>query len=271
MPFNQVLYHSFPRRNYSIEKAINIFKSVLDFGLLVTPEIITWQNSDHEPIRVGQKRVCFTALEGPELVRHSEIFGKFSIGFKRSDLETIGITPVFYVSRSLSSVQSQNIGSFYIERISQTLVLIEQFKLEHKKIRFRNTNVSVQDIENFMRYLPCLFYPIEDLREDREKMYFSQKEWRIVGNLYYKGKPQFTRLTERQKDEIVKIDPAFFRRVQDFNTGAYRTIDQCLLIPQIQEKPVLKKIVEIVIPKELKSRVIEILRFHNINPEIKLV
>ena len=81
-------YHSFARRSPADEngygKELQILQSMLDVGLLLTPERIEFKErlrdgSYSEPATIFQKRICFTELSEEELPAHCTNFGEFSI------------------------------------------------------------------------------------------------------------------------------------------------------------------------------------------------
>jgi hypothetical protein len=99
-------YHSFPRRGASaadeIDKGSKILAAIRDFGLLLTPQLIEWQQptsggATPRTLPVLQKRVCFTELSPPELPAHAERFGHFGLEFDVSVVRSLGAVPVFYV------------------------------------------------------------------------------------------------------------------------------------------------------------------------------
>jgi hypothetical protein len=99
-------YHSFPRRGAStvdeIEKGCKILAAICDFGLLLTPQLIEWEQpsvGDGPPrtFPVLQKRVCFTELSPPELPAHAERFGHFALEFDIDVIRSLGAVPVFYI------------------------------------------------------------------------------------------------------------------------------------------------------------------------------
>jgi len=102
-------YHSFPRGasiDDGIHKGCKILASIRDFGLLLTPQVIEW----NQPISSGgsrafpvlQKRVCFTELAPFELCKHAEKFGHFALEFEIDVVRRLGAVPVFYVPQPTS-------------------------------------------------------------------------------------------------------------------------------------------------------------------------
>jgi hypothetical protein len=103
-------YHSFPRRGASTadenDKGCKILEAIRDFGLLLTPQLIEWnQPNVGRPPRafpVLQKRVCFTELNPFELPQHAQKFGHFALEFEIDTVRRLGAVPVFYVPQPTS-------------------------------------------------------------------------------------------------------------------------------------------------------------------------
>ena len=275
MPSEQLLYHSFTRGNGPArdQQALQILESILIHGLLITPEITLWKTKPMAPpITVVQKRVCFTAIEEKDLVEHAKIFGDLSLAFLRQDLEATGATPVFYVSRTLEQPSvAQNIGSFYIERIFKMQMVFDQ--LHRAKANFEIDGVAINtfDLSMFTRYLTGLFYPLEDVEDGKNRLYFAQKEWRILGNLLIGKQPLSFKPTEDQRDAICSINPGFFARKLQFPTGEFPIVDLSMLVPSIAGVPVRQAIRHIVAPKRLHAPVLAMLKKHGVALEVRLL
>lgn len=77
-------------------------RAIRDFGLLLTPQLIEWQQpsaGDAPPriLPVTQKRVCFTELSPHELPAHAERFGHFALEFDIDVVRCLGAVPVSYI------------------------------------------------------------------------------------------------------------------------------------------------------------------------------
>lgn len=269
-----LLYHSFPRRRNrdADDKSLAVLSSILDHGLLITPEIVDWVTSNGTPFRVSQKRVCFTAVEPEQLVAHARLFGELSIGFHRHDLEAIGATPVFYVSRSRSGRNPRaNLGGFHLERIYQLATIIESLRKGDRSFKFNGKPIDLVDMEAFVRVLSGQYYPIEDLEDGRERHYFSQREWRIQGNLLFGGVPLSRRLTDQEARHVAALDPEFFQRQVEFPTGAYPVIAQCMIIPNVGDIATRDAIASVVTPKRLEPQVRAALHARNLSAEVTVL
>ncbi len=270
-----LLYHSFPRvggADIHDERGLSILDSILKLGLLATPEVIKWMFVDGESFRVAQKRICFTALQKSELNDHAKIFGEISIAFRRADLEQIGAVPVFYVPRSLKQErQGRNIGGFHMERLYQLLVITQQLRTKKDVIAFRNKDINIEDVEAFIRYLTGLFAPIEDIEDGKNRFYYAQKEWRVMGNLFFRGEALSRKLSVDEMRNIELLCPEFFKKIQNFPTGEYSNIKQSLLIPKIAECTVRESIVKVVVPKRLADKVNILLEKAEINPKVVII
>ncbi len=266
----QYLYHSFQRRDAGKDnsRSLAVLRSILTHGILITPEIIDWRTSDGEGFQVAQKRLCLTSLEEGELGVHTKLFGPITLGFQRGLVEEIGAVPVFYVPRSLGAGRKKrNLGGFQLERLYQTLHVVGHARKVGSKVNFGGRTVNLQDIENFIRYLTTQFYPIEDVEGDRDRFYLAQKEWRIQGNLIFEGEPLSRRLTDVEAEQIRGLDAEFFDWKQQFPTGIYRRIEQCMLMPRVGKLLVGEAIARVVAPSELLGEVENIFQAFDLAPE----
>src|SRR5260370_19517816 len=85
----RVLYHSFPRfssyaPHQEINKGVEVIKSVIDIGLILSPETLYFpsceadaNSADQDGSYAFQKRICFTYVREAELVNHCALFGAF--------------------------------------------------------------------------------------------------------------------------------------------------------------------------------------------------
>jgi hypothetical protein len=99
------MFHSFPRRGRNVdvnEKGLRILELVLEFGLLLTPEILTWKDHKTPPsppeeyVQVGRP-CCFSELDATEVPRHAEYFGRFALEYSHRTLIDLGAVPVVYI------------------------------------------------------------------------------------------------------------------------------------------------------------------------------
>ena len=188
-------YHSFPRprRDESYEdttaRGWGLLKLIREIGLVLAPEIVEWytpgQNTlgTPNPIRVLQRRICFTELSPQELSRHSDRFGPFALEFEVEELRRMGALPVIYMPQALSEQDHLALlGPFIvghldqIRRLLDKLIQLEQFSdpeyvqdhfgkpvVDNPLMNLRNTNesgnivqefsVSSEVIRNILRYL----------------------------------------------------------------------------------------------------------------------
>ena len=105
-------YHSFPRphqgepRGDLLARGCGILHSIRRTGLVLAPEVVPWTTpvslGSPSPIRILQRRVCFTELDRNELPEHSKRFGPFAIEFDATSLRRAGALPVVYMPQALS-------------------------------------------------------------------------------------------------------------------------------------------------------------------------
>ncbi len=143
------IYHSFPRRTSILaaasktDAAIEILRSIVDFGLLCTPERMpippakATDNKDKQAlllnaqpeIKIVQSRFCATlcrreelfdarvrgvTMEGEEGARvaHSTLFGPIAVGFDPLGARRLGFVPTLYYTRKSISGLDHNEEKF---------------------------------------------------------------------------------------------------------------------------------------------------------------
>ena len=108
-------YHSFARpksdnSDENFEKSFRILQNIKEFGLILAPEIVTWDISlidkTTKIIRFRQSRISFTELSESELKEHTKVFGPISIEFDLQTLRAMGAQPVIYVPKEMQADKS---------------------------------------------------------------------------------------------------------------------------------------------------------------------
>jgi hypothetical protein len=296
-------YHSFPRPDDGVDsnkKGIEILKSIVNYGLLLTPEITNWQErlmdgNLSKPWSLYQKRACFTELPPTELDEHSKHFGPISIEFEIKVLRQLGAIPVFYLPRPTSNEQSlEYLGSAMMARIGEIQQLLDRMTeieslanqsindwdyLSIQKSGFpaTSTRCTMGGTKDFLSVLRLnsqplhalksslqglcgFFYPTEDLDYTSLMAYYRQREWRIVGNVLEDGKPLSRELETNEKCNIASTNTNFFWKVKKFRTGEKPRIDECQLFPSYKNIPFIKYARRLIIPSEYVSEVKEFIK-----------
>jgi hypothetical protein len=127
-------YHSFPRRfrnsDNEITAGCKILTSIRDYGLLLLPEIVSWQypHADGSPprrITSIQRRACFTELSPCELTKHSDEFGHFALEFPIDTLKSLGAIPVFYIPQAtLGGAEEVSLGPTSVIQVIDAMLLV---------------------------------------------------------------------------------------------------------------------------------------------------
>ena len=199
-------YHSFPRprRDESYKdttaRGWALLQLIREIGLVLAPEIVKWHTPGQNalgtpnPIRVLQRRICFTELSPQELGRHSERFGPFALEFEVEELRRMGALPVIYMPQALSEQDHLALlGPFIVGHLEQirglldSLVHLDQLSdpeyvqnqfgkpvVDNHQLNLRNTDssgnivqefsVSSEVIRNILRYLQFETAPFEAMR-----------------------------------------------------------------------------------------------------------
>ena len=174
-------YHSFPRprRDESYEdttaRGWALLNLIREIGLVLAPEIVEWHTPGQNtlgtpnPIRVLQRRICFTELPPQELSRHSECFGPFALEFEAAELRRMGALPVIYMPQALSDQDHLALlGPFIVGHLDQIrglldkLIQLEQLSdpeyvqnhfgkpvVDNHQLNLRNTDKSDSIVQEF--------------------------------------------------------------------------------------------------------------------------
>lgn len=131
-------YHSFPRRfcsnsysygnEFQIQKGLEIFESILTYGVLLVPEIVEFDgeldtetgNTTSELLAL-QRRFCLTHLNEEQLTSHASSFGGFHLEFSEISIRKLGAIPVFYIPKSNPNENTglDILGNTLLHRLSE--------------------------------------------------------------------------------------------------------------------------------------------------------
>ena len=111
-----------------------ILKSMKELGLILAPEVVEWSTpvslGTPSPIRILQRRICFTELSPGELSGHSSFFGPFALEFDTAALRRIGALPVIYMPQALSEQDHLALlGPFVVGHLDQIRGTLERLSL----------------------------------------------------------------------------------------------------------------------------------------------
>jgi hypothetical protein len=256
---NRFYFHSYPRqrtgelRTDQLRKAELISQSILDNGLLLTPENHEYSLRDRDSniidqIKVIQRRICFTELEPAALPKHSESFGPFALVYEIEVLRRFGALPVFYVplvtdGGYLSGLASELLaGLTDASRLVSSLVAIRRHLAGSVRLNLEYRGRSVAfgpDQSDVIRFFidtlldsartdggatesrlsttASCFYPTENPKYTEPLHYYRQREWRIVGGFFsFNNVPMSVPATEAQVRQLEAIDLDFFTKRMRF-------------------------------------------------------
>ncbi|WP_334004230.1 abortive infection system antitoxin AbiGi family protein [Burkholderia cepacia] len=292
-----MLYHSFPRgSDQDGEMALKVLRNIARIGFVLTPEVITMSErlSNGEmgrQLTVGQKRICFTEIERSQLKRHSETFGAFSLSFETNTLSAAGATPVFYLppgtERGLEGVaEALFIALGDVKNLIHELEELRQLCLnappEEQLVYFtignnapapalrKNVELMLSyllhrhgqfvTMENALRGFGQLFYPTHNSRYVEELAYYRQREWRIIGDMAFCGRPLDRLLNDAEKEMLLDCNPSYFGRDVQLLDGTHRRVDQCRVYTHINGDRAMSLVSEVIVPRIYIDAATEIVR-----------
>jgi len=243
-------YHSFPSRfikeyDEAIEKGYKTLESIVDIGLLLTPEEVNWE-SHLGPIgavrlRIRQKRISFTFLEEKDIRDHMIKWGPFSLVFSFDSIRALGAMPLFYVpcvrNSSSDSALPPQVMMARLWKAWQILELLDS-----------NCRAGIQGLFG-------LLYPTEYGKKEEEKLAnYRLKEWRITGNslnvLFDQKLVEEYELEHAERLELKNFDQCFF---------CEKTLHETWKIRNFTKKHILTYAEKILVPKMAVDRTESIL------------
>jgi len=273
------LYHSFPRKTgKDTSLGLKVLNSILEYGLLLTPELLKLPKFDGLPKEnFIQRRVCFTALTFGDLPLHAKAFGSFSLEFEGRDLRELSALPALYFSGSLQSGKLFNRAG--LELIRHLLEAFNDFrrletyskkgassrkfakkllsKIHPAKVPFESMAFTLQALLN-------LCYPTDDVKWTEPLHYYHQHEWKIIPNFSVDGKTWHFPYVENNyvlRSHLIKMNPAFFAK----KLNGKPLVDYCLSFEQVASKQVVKSIRRIIAPAEFVNESRELLSKRGLN------
>ena len=311
--YNKFLYHSFPRRgsdniDLTITRGLAILSSMIKSGLLLTPEVTDWREhlqdgTLSQPVKLFQKRICFTLLAPSQLQKHATTFGPFAFEYRLENLRRLGGVPVFYIPYAQETDMGlEGIGGALMSRLSEIQRLLtllsdldgiiqttqnknEFLNVTHNRIGVGQTRCTVgaaEDLIHFLTYrmqtpsqllnairaLSGFFYPTEDPNFTGILDYYRQREWRIIGNMIKNGTESTRSLREAEIDKLIEIDNEFFGHKLDFPTGVYNRAEQSLIFHEVENKHVLHFAHRLIVPEKALKEALQIIGDFNNNLEV---
>lgn len=302
MTEERFFYHSFPRpRNGidSLEQGKRILELIADHGLVLAPEMLEFSESLQDgsksaPIKIFQKRICFTELSPKELPEHAEAFGPISLEWDLAKLRIMGAIPVFYVSLDAPPNSLEGIGASLVARLADiqtvlsriedlssvannTLNPLEPINITKNGVPEFATRLSVGgaiDLIQFLEYqsqpvssltasaraLAGYFYPIENLDFTEPLGYYRQREWRVLANMLQLGEPVTHQVPEEVQKKLIAVSSDFWGKEIDFPTGKFQRVDQSQLFSHFASEPVISSVRRVIAPAAACDSIRELLK-----------
>jgi hypothetical protein len=255
-----------------IIKGLNIVKSMLDIGLLLTPDFVDWGKflvpNKLELHRIFQKRICFTFLPSIELLEHAKEYGGFALEFDDKNIRLLGALPLFYVPPvTTAEITKQFPSHILVNRLLETLVFLKSIRINNSELREKLENSL-----NGVRGLFGLLYPTEQQLDAPLKNYLL-REWRITGNTiqhYAKLHNLNTELNPDEKEKLMKIENEFFASEIEFQGRMFNKADQCMKYPKLFGKHILSYARRLIVPDKAAYEAKKIIEEGMDKPRLKV-
>lgn len=289
--YKENFYHSFPRIIGAVpesvdehnERGLVILKSIVNNGLLITPETMKlpfepeiWHSN------FIQHRCCFTLIERSNLENHCKLFGNFSIEWNTLFLKRVGIFPVFYLP--LFDFENGNHQDFVAPKFLYRMMNYHEYARECEKnaqevyISLLRKGASEEEVKQcamdilFYKDMKAWFeglkntvYPIDNRQYTKENGYYSQREWKLPGNLKHNNVDITSLADANQQEELIKLNPKFFSKKVNY-FGNERTVAEIsLFFKDIEGKHILEHANKIIVPLSQLDNVKDIISKAKLN------
>lgn len=291
---DRFFYHSFPQHadpDDLLELGLNVMRSIIGAGLLLTPEIVEWRewriDGPSAPTMLAAKSISFTELSLQSLLEHSKRYGPFAIEFSPDDFLALGGLPVLYLPPIGNERKGlDGVGAAMLHRIGEIQNLLELLDsighlddqgyldatrdgqtvptriptvVAKELIPLLEIGESVTDLLNALRAFLGLVYKADEGIDDERLKHYREREWRILSGIVANDVTITRELTEEEKEGLVAMNEAFFTEVLAFRTGPARRVDQCQLFQAMDGREVISYASRIICPEAALEEVSGIL------------
>ncbi len=195
-PISDNLIHFLGRSKMgSPREQFEIFKSIINNGLRTGKTRIEFPGTG----LITNKIVCFTDLPLRYCDRHSAIYGKFGIGFKKSFVKNAGGNPAMYFVNATPSetndsslIESRGAAALHFGQIQKFIVDLKNAKADSRTPKLVDENNEVLKspeeldvLESSIIYALSFLKEIGDLGPARDEspdidVFYHEREWRLV-------------------------------------------------------------------------------------------
>ena len=276
-------YHSFPRpqrKSNSVSPGLNVLASMLKSGLLLTPEVICWEQDGGQLCHL-QRRICFTELCPTELPSHRADSCPFALELTADNLRELGGIPVFYVpSCSGTSKGFHGAGTTLVFAIAEVGVLLNhlreiknvdpkalqsppawQYSWDGNKGWLSNLPAAQEAIAAVTKSIRALeqlcfvpdalqnlLLPTENLNHTQNLHYYYQREWRIIENFAIQDRWFIRDLEQEERELLVAQEPFFQKELAYPFLGNPKIVEQCKYYSRLEQEPVMSRVRRIFVP-----------------------
>lgn len=310
MPNESRFYHSFPRFREGRDQnalGLNMLECIIDHGLVLAPETRSITLPDNiagaipGPLKIAQKRVCFTLLNPDEISDHSKKFGPISIEWQPESLRKLGALPAMYFSLNSEPNSIEPISIALLTRLSEIDLILsrlselsiltdsdvnDQDDLIVPSGNSANSRVNIGGIRQVLRILgeniypfhdykgalqglSGYFCPLEDLDHTDALGYYRQREWRIIGNMQAHGVAITPECSVELKEKLTLMDQEFWDKELEFQNGNYPRKDRSQVYEYSYGRPIIESASAIIGPQNLLEQIREIVDNRGLKVPVK--
>lgn len=300
---SQRLFHLW--QHSSPQKTFSIFKSICKKGLLLSRATKDLIDRFHYRRRDGRvdwfevvqsPRVCFTDIPEDKLGAVTQMYGRFAVGFSRSDILEWGGLPVWYLpnhrvpgaltDHGASLVywlyRTAQIASFVLPRLIPTTGTKVTLG-EEDFIDASNVDWYAKSMMEAAKGMGCFLKEMSSKSTDDHR-YLYEREWRVVGGCTSDefGDP-CRKLEDAEKTELLKQRPEWSMPMESLDLritaqfSGERLIDSFRLFNGIPGRKTVCQAIEVVLVPDERFRD-QVLRYVDVNgsrfrdggPEVKI-
>lgn len=221
------LIHFVGRHCENLEDQYELFLSILRSGRLSNSIENAKKPEGYSEIEINgaakisqnemfiSQMICFCDIPFDQLEIHSSKYGRFGMAFNKDFIVRKGGSPVYYMPIQSKVSSIINRGEYFDKKLDWFFnYFLNETENEGEKMKD-----MIKDIENFLSYHFFSYIKFFDhkLTDYDPNNFYFEREWRILGNLYFGVNDITTIFIPSNYKKQLRIDfPEFESKVETF-------------------------------------------------------
>lgn len=168
------------------------------------------------------------------------------------------ITDPQYIMKNLAPPDATHVAEDFtiqLQNINDQKEIMHSNTVPAKYVRDTINYIGFQNapfdlMVGVLSLVQTLFYPTDDELHDDPLSYYRQREWRIAGGLLFNGVAHGRPLLNSEKKLLLGIDSKFWSKQVSDNEGAFKRIDETVIIDRFEGRPIIEFLSAIVVPAQ---------------------